>query len=183
MIKSSQSCIEQTKHWIESFVISLNLCPFAKYVMDKNTVRFQVSTAMSGEQALQDLKAEIEHLNTNEATETSFLLFPHFLSNFFDYLDFVTLAESTYLKRYEGIYQIATFHPDYCFADTKTDDVTNYTNRSPYPMLHLLREKHLDQAIAYYGDTESIIENNQRCLRELGLEKVKARQHAQLCKG
>jgi hypothetical protein len=172
-MKSRMTPSEQTTHWIQSFVIHLNLCPFAKHVMDKNAVRIEVSAAPSVEQALTDLKAEIELLNTNAAIDTSFLVFPSFLSDFFDYLDFVDFAQTKLMDNYEGIYQLATFHPDYCFADEVVDDVTNYTNRSPYPMLHLLREDSLDKAIAFYGDTDSIVENNKACLRNLGLEAVK----------
>lgn len=164
---------EKTTQWIQSFVIGLNLCPFAKYVMDKQAVRIEVSAALSLEQALTSLKAEVELLNTCDAIETSFLVFPNFLSDFFDYLDFVDFAQAQLLDHYEGVYQLATFHPDYCFADEAEDDVTNYTNRSPYPMLHLLREDSLDKAIAFYGETDSIVENNKTCLRNLGLEVVK----------
>lgn len=174
MNHSNQLCIEQTKQWISSFVIALNLCPFAKYVMDKGAVRIEASNANTTEQAIKDLLAEIEVLNANEHIETSFLLFPSFLSDFFDYLDFVDFVESKLLApKYEGIYQVATFHPKYCFADATPNDVTNYTNRSPYPMLHFLREERLEQAIDFYGDTASIVENNKRCLRDLGLEELK----------
>lgn len=174
MNHSNQLAIEQTQHWISSFVVALNLCPFAKYVMDNNSVRIEVSNAQSTKEAMTDLLAAIERLNTNEEIETSFLVFPSFLSNFFDYLDFVELVEDRLLaENYRGVYQVATFHPDYYFADETPEDVTNYTNRSPYPMLHLLREERLDQAIHYYGDTKSIVETNKRCLRELGLEEIK----------
>lgn len=96
------------------------------------------------------------------------------LSIFYDYLDFVDLAEQLILQEgFEGVFQLASFHPDYFFADSEMDDVANYTNRSPYPMLHILREESLDKAIDTYGDTSAIPENNIRCLRGLGLDKVK----------
>ena len=166
--------IQRTKQWIQSFVIALNLCPFAKREMDNNTVKILVSPSITIENALTDFMVEIECLNLDKTIETTLLLFPHFLHDFFDYLDFVHLANTTLWKAgYEGIYQLATFHPKYHFHGTHVDDVTNYTNRSPYPMLHLLREDSLERAIAYYGDTETIPEKNIILLQTLGLDEVK----------
>ena len=113
-------------------------------------------------------------LDKNSQVETTLIIFPSLFTDFFHYLDFVDDAEALLLTEgYEGIYQLATFHPGYCFADSKENDVTNYTNRSPYPMLHLLREEDLEHAIAYYGNTEEIPEKNMECLRHLGLDAVK----------
>ncbi|QMT59756.1 DUF1415 domain-containing protein [Legionella sp. PC997] len=166
--------ISQTIKWIQSMVIGLNFCPFAKHEMDKNGVRIEVSSAKNFEEGLQDLFMEIELLNANPATGTTLLLYPHFLSEFLEYLDFVDLANEAIMQSgYQGVYQLATFHPAYQFYGTTQDDVSNYTNRSPYPMLHLLRETMLDQAIAFYGPTEAIPENNIANLRSLGLAKVK----------
>ena len=173
MTEIEQLCIEQTRKWIRSFVIRYNLCPFAKREMDKGSVRIQTSQATTTEQALLNLENEIELLNTKPETETSFLLFPWFLEDFFDYLDFTEMAESKFLNdKYNGIYQFATFHPDYCFADASFDDVTNYTNRSPYPMLHLLREDSLEKAIASFGNTGAIPEANIMRLRAMGLVDI-----------
>lgn len=174
MIDSNELCVQHTVRWVREFVIALNLCPFAKREMDRGSVRIQASSAVSVEDAITDLMREVEVLNTNSSIETTLLVFPFFLKDFFEYLDCVDLAESIlHTNGYEGIYQLATFHPDYCFADANADDVTNYTNRSPYPMMHLLREEQIEQAITYYGDTEQIPENNIACLRKLGLENVK----------
>jgi hypothetical protein len=165
--------IQQTTQWIQSVVISLNLCPFAKREMDNNAVRIEVSSSTLFEKGINDLMTEMEYLDLNPTTGTTLLLFPHFLSDFLEYLDFVDLAnEKMEQAGYQGIYQLATFHPAYRFHGTAADDVTNYTNRSPYPMLHLLREDMLDKAIAYYGNTEAIPENNMRCLRDLGLTEI-----------
>ena len=173
MIESEPDCVQQTVKWVREFVIKLNLCPFAKREMDKGSVRVQASQALTVDDAMIDLMTEIELLGLNSDIETTLLVFPSCLTVFFDYLDFVDHAESILRANgQEGIYQLATFHPDYCFADGSADYVTNYTNRSPYPMVHLLREEHIDQAIAYYGDTEQIPENNMTCLRKLGLEAV-----------
>ncbi|MBI2785225.1 MAG: DUF1415 domain-containing protein [Legionella longbeachae] len=166
--------ISQTIKWIQSMVIGLNFCPFAKHEMDKNAVRIEVSSAKNFAEGIQNMLMEIEFLNANPATGTTLLLFPHFLSDFLDYLDFVDLANETISQSgYQGVYQLATFHPAYQFHGTTRDDVSNYTNRSPYPMLHLLREKMLDHAIAFYGPTEAIPENNIARLRSLGLDEVK----------
>ena len=174
MIQSDELCVQQTAQWVREFVIKLNLCPFAKREMDKGSVKICASQAETIEDAMTDLMVEVEALNDNAAIETTLLVYPSVLKDFFEYLDFADLAESILQTNgYEGIYQLATFHPDYCFADANPQDVTNYTNRSPYPMMHLLREEHVEQAIAYYGDTEQIPENNMACLRKLGLDKVK----------
>lgn len=173
MTQTEHVCIQQTQQWIQSFIITLNLCPFARREMDKGSVRIQVSSAITNEKALEDLETEIELLNTNANIETTFLLFPMFLQDFFDYLDFSYLVEANLLTQgYEGIYQLATFHPNYCFADANVDDVTNYTNRSPYPMLHILREESIEKAISYFGNTGTIPENNMARLRRMGTEEV-----------
>lgn len=165
--------IKQTVHWIRSMVIGLNFCPFAQREMDNNSARIEVSQATDFAAGLSALSAEIDHLQANSATRTALLIFPQFLADFFSYLDFVALANN-FLEQsgYHGIYQLATFHPHYCFHGVAMDDVSNYSNRSPYPMLHILREDMLDKAIAYYGDTETIPENNIKRLQELGLAKV-----------
>lgn len=162
--------IEQTIQWIQSVVIALNLCPFARREMDKNAVRIEVSSAIEFVQGINHLLSEIDYLNDNPKTGTTLLLLPHFLSDFHDYLDFVDLANEALLHSgNQGIYQLATFHPRYQFHGTEVNDVTNYTNRSPYPMLHLLREEMLDKAIAYYGNTKTIPENNIQLMKKLGL--------------
>ncbi len=172
--KKEQQCIQETKQWILEFIIALNLCPFAKREMDRGAVNIQISFAETRDAAQKAFQHEVKLLDTTPSISTTLLVFPHFLADFFNYLDFVDDADAWLLKEgYEGIYQLATFHPDYCFADAKENDVTNYTNRSPYPMLHLLREEDLEHAIAYYGNTEEIPEKNMACLRHLGLDAVK----------
>jgi uncharacterized protein len=165
---------EQTVHWIRSFVIEYNLCPFAKATLNKGTLRIITSEHKKQALALEDLMSEIHFLEENPDIETSLLVFSEGFKDFFSYLDLVDLAEGLlHQLEYEGIYQIASFHPDYYFVDTDPDDVTNYTNRSPYPMLHLLREDSLDRAIEAYGTTDSIPQRNSDTLRKLGLEKLK----------
>lgn len=174
MIADDAAIIQTTKKWVNSFVIEYNLCPFAKRVMDNDSVKFQVIHANTFDTALEAFMSAIFELDKNQQIETALLVFPSILSDFYTYLDFAELAETLLFEQgYEGIYQCATFHPDYCFADVNTEDVSNYTNRSPYPMLHLLRETSLDAAISYYGNTEQIPENNIKTLRDLGLKKIK----------
>ena len=173
MIESEDFYVKHTIQWVYDFVIKLNLCPFAKHEMDKGSAIIKASKAQTLEEAMIAFMAEVETLNTNAAIDTILLVLPKCLKNFFDYLDFVDIAEANLkAKGYEDVYQLATFHPDYCFAGVDANDVTNYTNRSPYPMLHLLREEQLEKAINYYGDTSKIPENNMACLRKLGIVEI-----------
>ena len=167
--------VQHTKQWIESVVIAWNLCPFAKREMDRNSVRLEECCLQTEKDAMDALMAEMLLLDTNPSIETTLLIFSAYLGDFFEYLNFVDRANARLVKAgYEGVYQLATFHPDYCFADVDFDDVTNYTNRSPYPMLHVLREESLVRAIAYYGNTEAIPTNNMAYLRSIGLSEVQA---------
>lgn len=166
--------INQTDTWIRSFIIKLNICPFAKGAVNKGSLRIAVSSNTKVAQALEDLMAEIHLLDNEPGIETSLLVFSNAFKEFFNYLDFVAMAEQLIqLQGYEGVYQLATFHPDYFFADADPDEAANYTNRSPYPMLHLLREEQLEKAIKAYGDTSKIPEKNIALLNELGLDKIK----------
>lgn len=175
MPESTKLISAETLLWVESFIIKYNLCPFAKGPVNKGTLRIHVSESQKKAQALEDLMTEIIYLDNNPEVETSLLVFANSFKDFFAYLDFVDIAERLMTEQnYEGIYQLATFHPDYYFADTEPDDVSNYTNRSPYPMLHLLREDALDKAIAAYGDTDQIPNKNIKTMQELGIEKIKA---------
>lgn len=164
---------QKTRDWVNSFIIEHNICPFAKRVVNQDTLLIDVAVMNELELALNALTASISQLNTHPEIETTLLVFPVWLACFYDYLDFVDLAERALSEQgYDGVYQLATFHPDYCFAGVDSHDVSNYTNRSPYPMVHLLRESSLDKAIAYYGDTSQIPENNIAKMRELGLKKI-----------
>ncbi|KTD52291.1 hypothetical protein Lqui_1135 [Legionella quinlivanii] len=174
MSSSPDLIVENTKRWIETFIIPLNLCPFAKREMKKQTVRFQIVEVDNMAEALQCLLDELHLLETKQMIETSFLIFPQQFEDFFHYLELLERGELLIQQEeLEGIFQLASFHPDYYFSDTSSDDVTNFTNRSPYPMLHILREESLEKAIDGYGDTESIPVNNIRLLRKLGLDTVK----------
>lgn len=165
---------EQTLNWVRAFVIENNLCPFAKGPVNKGTLRITVSEQKKQALALEDLMTEIHFLDEHPKIETTLLVFSEGFKDFFAYLDLVDLAEDLLEQlEYDGVYQVASFHPDYYFADAEPDDVSNYTNRSPYPMLHILREEDLEKAINTYGDTSKIPERNSELLSQLGIEKIK----------
>lgn len=174
MLQDNTLVTEETLNWLRSFIIKLNICPFAKGPVNKGTLHISVSRTRKKAQALEDLMTEVHRLDNDPGIETTLVVFPDSFKDFFAYLDFVDMAEQLLLEQnYEGIYQLATFHPEYYFEDSHPEDVSNYTNRSPYPMLHLLREEQLEKAIAVYGDTEAIPARNITTLNDLGLKKVK----------
>lgn len=156
--------------WLNEVVIGLNLCPFAGKPTQEDRVRLVVSVARDDEQLLQDLQREMELLDSKPASEieTALLIIPHHLQDFFDYNQFLRWTDSL-IKRngWKGIYQLATFHPDYCFAEAEPDQVENLTNRAPYPILHIIREASLEKALQYYGDVESVPENNKKIVANL----------------
>ena len=168
---SHQGIIATTEAWLVNAVIGLNLCPFAKAVHSKKLIRYQVSEAQSSEALLDDLLRELEYLAEAKPSlvDTTLLIHPWVLTDFLDYNDFLDVADDA-LEALDltGIIQVASFHPDYQFADTDFDDVSNFSNRSPFPTLHLLREESVEQAAATFPDVASIYENNIKTLRSLG---------------
>ncbi len=161
--------ISTTERWVENVVIGLNLCPFAKREWSQSKVRIQLSQANSQEQLLQDLVVELALLNRRPDIETSLLVHPYVLQEFDEYNQFLAFADALITEMgLDGVYQIASFHPDYQFDGTARNDVENYTNRSPYPMLHLLREASLERAIEAHPDTVSIPQTNIQRLKQLG---------------
>jgi hypothetical protein len=169
------NAIEQTQQWIEKIVVGLNFCPFAKRELRKNAVRFVLNESGDTQDTLEQLIAECEFLDAHPETETTLLILPNGFDDFLHYLDLTELAEDLLAEQgYEGVYQVASFHPEYCFADADADDAANYTNRSPFPMLHLLREASLDIAIDSFPDIDSIPETNMQKARSLGAEFFKA---------
>lgn len=170
---SADQIVAATRSWLEIAVIGLNLCPFAKAVHAGNRVRFQVSTARSTEALLSDLAEELQALQAADpqVIETTLLIHPHVLTDFLDYNDFLDLADAAVdALGLAGEIQIASFHPHYRFADTEADDIGNYTNRSPYPMLHLLRQASVDRAVQAFPDAAAIYDSNIATMRRLGRE-------------
>ena len=167
--------IQTTRRWIETFVIGLNLCPFAERVFQAGRIRYAVSTAENEAALLADLAAELAALEASRDIETTLLIHPRALRDFFEYNDFLDdvdhLVEDMGL---DEVIQIASFHPDYLFADTLPEAPENYTNRSPYPMLHLLRQDSIT-AVAEQDEAalQAIPERNIATLQALGLAKVR----------
>lgn len=166
-----ESAIAAVQTWIEKAIIGLNLCPFAKAVHVKKQIRYVVSTATDEDALLEELAAELHTLHTIDAevTDTTLLILTGMLADFLDYNDFLDSADELIeTLELDGEIQIASFHPHYQFAGTQADDIENYTNRSPYPILHLLRESSIDQAVAAYPDAKNIYEKNMETLRKIG---------------
>jgi hypothetical protein len=160
-----------TQRWLERAVIGLNLCPFAKAVHAKQQIHYIVSPATQPEQVLDELDTAL-HLLVDadpERIDTVLLILPHVLADFSDYNDFLSLADHLLAScRLRGTLQIASFHPAFQFQDSAADDIENATNRSPYPMLHLLREASVAKAVAAFPDAASIYQRNQETMRRLG---------------
>lgn len=169
---SDDDVIGATRRWLERAVIGLNLCPFAKAVHAKGQVRFAVSAARDTDALLEDLIAEMQRLRDADPAvlDTTLLIHPHVLGDFHAYNAFLDVADATLAAlSLEGVLQVASFHPDYVFAGTTPDDPTNATNRSPYPILHLLREDSVSRAVEAFPDADVIVERNLATMRELGL--------------
>ncbi len=165
--------IAATRHWLERAVIGLNLCPFAKAVLAKRQIRFVLSDARDTDTLLGVLIDELELLRTADAAEidTTLIVHPQVLGDFLAYNEFLDVADAALSAlALDGVLQIASFHPDYRFADAPADDVTNCTNRSPYPMLHLLREDSVSRAVAAFPDADAIVSRNLATMRRLGLD-------------
>jgi hypothetical protein len=172
-VPTPDTAIADTRAWIEKAVIGLNLCPFAKAVHVKDQIRYIVSTARDDEALLADLALALEEIAqaSPETIDTTLLIHPWVLNDFADYNDFLDIADAAVEELdLGGIIQVASFHPEYQFADTGPDDIENYSNRAPYPTLHLLREESVDKAVESFPEAESIFEKNIEMLRELGPE-------------
>jgi hypothetical protein len=170
---SHDDIIEATRRWLERAVIGLGLCPFAESVYRGNRVRFRVSEQRSAAGLLEELRAELAHLNSSDAAqiETTLLIHPWVLGDFIEFNDFLQICDAAVADLdLEGEIQVASFHPQYQFAGTRPDDVENCTNRSPYPTLHLLREASIERVLEKVPDPDAIYESNIVRLRELGWE-------------
>lgn len=168
-----EKVIGSVRRWVESVVIDLNLCPFARGDLLSKGLQFSVSSAQTEDQLLIDLQKKLSALRENKSTGTALLIHPLVLNDFFQYNQFLDKAEALLVEmKLEGIYQIASFHPDYQFADTQADDVVNYTNRAPYPLLHIIPEESVERVLRNYENAELIPERNMALLEEMGLEKV-----------
>ncbi|RJG16341.1 DUF1415 domain-containing protein [Massilia cavernae] len=165
--------IAATQRWLERAVIGLNLCPFAKAVHVKKQVRYVVSSATTPEELLETLMNELQYLSDTPAEEvdTTLLIHPFVLTDFVDYNEFLDVADAAVENMHlDGELQVASFHPDYQFADTDVNDISNYTNRAPYPILHLLREDSIERAVEAFPEASEIFEKNIETMEKLGHE-------------
>ena len=166
--------IQQTRQWIRSVVIGLNLCPFAARPVDRERVRYVVSEAQTLEACLTALMQEVQRLDEDDSIDTTLLILPTAFPDFEDFLELTEVADELLEENdYEGVYQVASFHPDYHFADAPENDPADFTNRSIYPMLHLLREEQVEQAIDSHPDPDGIPERNVNFTREKGLDYMR----------
>lgn len=155
--------VTQTQQWLEEVVIGLNLCPFAAKPNRNQQIKIEVSHAQNEESLLEDILAQLMVLDANSAEqlETTLVVIPDMLQDFYDYNLFLDWVDALIKQQdWEGVYQVATFHPDYCFGGAHPDDEENLTNRSPFPILHLIREESMERVLKHYPDPESIPENN-----------------------
>lgn len=169
----SAQAVAAVRRWVDRFVVGMNLCPFAHRELVNERVRFVSSEA--GEEALllADLQLELQRLDEDDGIETTLLVLSRGLPGFDEFNQFLDLVDGLIEQMgWSGVYQVASFHPDYRFAGTTADDVENYTNRSPYPVLHLIREQSLERAIASHPDVDGIPLRNIALMNEMGLEQV-----------
>lgn len=174
---AADALIAATQRWVERAVVGLNLCPFARAPMLQQRIRYVVSQARDTDTLLDDLLGELQSLNAVDANEceTTLLIHPYVLTDFLDYNDFLDVADAAIeTLALAGVLQVASFHPQYQFADSTIDDIENFTNRSPVPTLHLLREASIEQAVDAMADPDSIPRRNVQTLRALGLEGWRA---------
>lgn len=163
--------IAASEKWLERAVIGLNLCPFAKAVHVKKQVRYVVSSATSPEQLLEELMNELQLLSDTpaEQIDTTLLIHPFVLTDFLDYNEFLDVADAAVEDmQLDGELQVASFHPQYQFAETDENDISNYTNRAPYPILHLLREDSIERAVEAFPEASEIFDKNIETMEKLG---------------
>ena len=172
---NKENVVAQTKKWIVDVVVGCNFCPFAGREVKRGTIAYEVLENASAATVLTAFEAALKKMGASPEIETTFLILPQGFGRFSDYLKLVSSAENLLKKKgYEGIYQVASFHPQYLFAGSLPNDPSNYTNRSPYPMLHLLREESVSRAVDSYPDTHKIPEKNVAFAKQKGLAYMQA---------
>jgi len=170
---TDEQVLQRTRHWLEAAVIGLNLCPFAKAVYVKNQVRLVVSHARHADDLLEELDRELDLLVATSAKDidTTLLIHTSLFDDFLDFNDFLEVAEDVVDEHeLQGVIQLASFHPRFQFEGTEPDDISNYTNRAPFAMLHLLREESVERAVEAFPQAEAIFEQNILTLQKLGVD-------------
>jgi len=169
-----ESAQQQTEKWLKNFIIAYNICPFAAKVVENKSLYYALDSSKNKTDCLHHLIDECQRLDNAPEIETTLIIYLHHFILFDDFLDYLELANSLLaVQGYEGIYQLASFHPHYCFDGVPEADASNYTNRSPFPMLHLIREASIDKALHSFPNPESIPIRNIELTRSLGLSKLK----------
>ncbi len=175
MNTTSQQIVQKTKNWLDEIVIGLELCPFADKVVKNNSIDYTVVDNDDLEQHLHSLADGFKKLDEQTEIETSLIIFPNAYKKFEDYLELLLLSNLLLEDlNYIGTYQLASFHPDYRFDETEEDDASNFSNRSPYPMLHILRESSVELAIMHYENIDDVPEQNIQKLKKIGFEKMQS---------
>ena len=173
-LTSDEQVIQQTKKWVQEVVVGCNFCPFAAKVVKQDTIRYEIENGIGLKIGLESFIKACILMDDDMGIETMLIIFPLSFQQFDDYLDLVSMAEKLLEKEgYEGIYQVASFHPQYLFAGAPVADAANYTNRSVYPMLHILREASIEKALLKYPDSDQIPERNINFAREKGAVYMK----------
>ncbi len=160
---------DAVKYWLENTIIKFDFCPFAKREFEQKSIHYKVIENADRGNQLTSITEQLGYLDKNPDIETILVIFPKGLESFFDYIDFLAMANELNARLgYEGIYQLASFHPDYCFEEVKQDDASNYTNRSPYPIIHILREASIEKVLAHFENPDAIPERNIKQAKMLG---------------
>ena len=169
--KENDLIIKHTDNWVKQVIMKYNICPFARQEVERASIRYVVFNDKKLNQITEKLICEFKFMDNNPSAETSLVILPNGFGDFNRYLETVYLAEDLIIEMdYEGEYQIASFHPDYCFEDEDFDSPTNFTNRSPYPTLHIIREASIEEALKTYDSPESIPERNKKFADKKGAE-------------
>ncbi|QFU21947.1 DUF1415 domain-containing protein [Shewanella eurypsychrophilus] len=159
--KELQLIAQHTQNWVERVIMKYNICPFARREVEQGSIRYAVIDESKMHMVLESLISECKFLDENPEVETCLFIIPRGFEGFYPYLDLVDLANERLIDQgYEGVYQLASMHPDYCFDGEPMDEPSNYTNRSPYPVLHIIREASMEKALADYNEPETIPERN-----------------------
>lgn len=168
-MSEKQPCLTATENWVKQVIMAHNLCPFARREVMRASIRYIAIEVLKPKAVLKALLAEYALLDKQPGIETTLVVLPRGFDDFHAYLDLVDRAsEALFEHGYEGVYQLASFHPDYCFDGEPEDDPANYTNRSPYPALHIIREASMEKALANYAEPEAIPERNIAFARDKG---------------
>lgn len=173
----NQQVVETVKNWVEKFIIGYNICPFARKVFVTERIKYVIHSSTDDEDILQAFLHELQWLNATAAKEmdTTLFILTNAFSDFDHYLNFIQVIEIMIEQlKYEGVFQVATFHPNYQFDGTQHADAENYTNRSPFPIIHILREESVEKAIENYPNPEAIPERNITLMNKMGIEKLQA---------